>query len=100
MHFDDVPYQHGLFQKEVYLLAKFLLRRLSEQDGNKGRKLGVIDVGCGAGWKLVHHLSNEFNTIGVETEPAISFLRKTYPNLVSFIILRDLHISISSSLHW
>jgi|688.fasta_scaffold1789531_2 hypothetical protein len=46
------------------------------------RKLTVIDVGCGAGWKLVHYLSKEFRTIGMETEPAISFLRKTYPELV------------------
>ena len=46
------------------------------------KKLTLIDVGCGAGWKLVHYLSKEFHTIGVETEPAISFLRKTYPDLV------------------
>ena len=42
----------------------------------------LIDVGCGAGWKLVNFLSKEFRTIGMETEPAISFLKKTYPELV------------------
>jgi hypothetical protein len=50
------------------------------------KKLTVIDVGCGAGWKLVHYLAKEFKTIGVETEPAISFLRKTYPDLVMMIM--------------
>jgi hypothetical protein len=44
--------------------------------------LTLIDVGCGAGWKLVNFLSKEFRTIGMETEPAISFLKKTYPELV------------------
>ena len=81
-HFDDIPYQHGDFQKEIYLLAKDLLRKLSKLKVNRGRKVTVIDVGCGAGWKTVHHLSKEFKTIGIETEPALSFLRRTYPTEV------------------
>ena len=38
----------------------------------------IIDVGCGSGYKLVNILG-EFNTIGVETEPCYSILKKIYP---------------------
>jgi 16S rRNA A1518/A1519 N6-dimethyltransferase RsmA/KsgA/DIM1 with predicted DNA glycosylase/AP lyase activity len=76
-----------MFQEEVYLLAKYLLQQMSKQKFNAGRKLTVIDVGCGAGYKTVHVLSKEFRTIGVETEPALSFLRKTYPDLVCWNLL-------------
>ena len=50
---------------------------------NSVRKLTVIDIGCGSGWKLVNYLSREFQTIGIETEPAISFLRDKYPDQAS-----------------
>ena len=46
------------------------------------KNLTAIDVGCGSGWKLVNYLSKEFRTVGIETEPALSFLRKTYKNQV------------------
>ena len=39
----------------------------------------VIDIGCGSGYKLIKYLG-EYETIGYETEPSISFLKKTYPN--------------------
>lgn len=55
---------------------------LSKSYKSGGRKLITIDVGCGSGWKLVKYLSEEFHTIGIETEPALSFLRKTYPEQV------------------
>ena len=42
----------------------------------------VVDIGSGSGFKLVKYLSKEFETIGIETEPAISHLRKTYPDQV------------------
>ncbi len=48
----------------------------------------AIDVGCGSGWKLVNYLSGEFHTIGIETEPALSFLRKTYPDQVFYNIIK------------
>ena len=38
----------------------------------------VIDIGCGSGYKLIKYLG-KYETIGYETEPCISFLRKTYP---------------------
>ena len=39
----------------------------------------VLDIGCGNGYKLVTYLG-EFDTVGVEVEPCLSFLRRTYPN--------------------
>ena len=80
-HFDDTGLT-GEWQKEVYMLARDLLRKMSKLPESNGRNLTVIDVGCGSGWKLVHYLSKEFKTIGIETEPALSFLRKTYPDQV------------------
>ena len=80
-HFDDTAFT-GQYQKEVYMLARDLLRKMSKLPENNGRKLNVIDVGCGSGWKLVNYLSKEFKTIGIETEPALSFLRKKFPDQV------------------
>ena len=80
-HFDDTGFT-GQYQKEVYMLARDLLKKMSKLPENSGRKLTVIDVGCGSGWKLVNYLSKEFKTIGIETEPALSFLRKTFPDQV------------------
>ena len=54
-----------------------------------GRKLVAIDVGCGSGWKLVNILSAEFHTIGIETEPALSFLQNKYPEQVHFFLVKS-----------
>ena len=70
------------FQKEVYMLAREILRNMRKYDSSN-QNLTAIDVGCGSGWKLVNYLSKEFRTVGIETEPALSFLQKTYPNQVS-----------------
>ena len=80
-HFDDTGFTRE-WQKEVYMLAREILRKVTKISGEK---MTVIDVGCGSGWKLVHYLSNEFKTVGIETEPALSFLRKTYPEQVKLI---------------
>ena len=82
-HFDDTGFT-GQYQKEVYMLAREILRSMNKLGSGQGKKLTAIDVGCGSGWKLVNYLSGEFRTVGIETEPALSFLRKTYPNQVSF----------------
>jgi len=81
-HFDDTGFT-GQYQKEVYMLARDILRKMSRFGKNRAEKLTAIDVGCGSGWKLVNYLSEEFRTVGIETEPALSFLRKTYPNQVT-----------------
>lgn len=38
----------------------------------------IVDFGCGSGFKLIKYLS-EFETIGFEIEPALSFLKSSYP---------------------
>jgi hypothetical protein len=81
-HFDDTGFT-GQYQKEVYMLARDILRKMTRLGKNRAEKLTAIDVGCGSGWKLVNYLSEEFRTVGIETEPALSFLRKTYPNQVT-----------------
>lgn len=58
------------YQKEVYLYVKKFLEEKGLSD--------VVDVGCGSGYKLVNYLGY-MNTTGIETEPCISFLRRTYP---------------------
>ena len=88
-HFDDTSFK-GQYQKEVYMLARGLLRKLGEHSRTK---LTAIDVGCGSGWKLVNYLSGEFRTVGIETEPALSFLRKTYPDQVTFPFRTLIHCS-------
>lgn len=79
-HFNDVKLTDE-FQKEVYLAALLLMRELvpQTQDGS-GRKGLVADIGAGSGYKLMHYIAPEFDTIGFDTEPAISFLRDKYPD--------------------
>ena len=90
-HFNDIGAKDG-YQKEVYIAAMLLARRLVPSNDNGSNNAGhgkhqqhnrrglVLDIGAGSGYKLVKFLSPEFETIGFETEPAISFLRKQYPN--------------------
>ena len=70
IHFDDTKYKDK-FQKEVYLYAQKIM-----QDNSFNK---IIDIGCGSGYKLIKYLG-QYETIGYETEPAISYLRNTYPN--------------------
>jgi hypothetical protein len=63
-----------------------LVVELKSRTNKHGRKLIAIDVGCGSGWKLVNFLSAEFHTIGIETEPALTFLRNKYPDQVYFLL--------------
>ena len=63
-------------QKEVYLYCRQFMK---ENNLNN-----VADVGCGSGYKLVNYLKG-FNTIGIETEPCYSYLKKTYPSLKWFL---------------
>ena len=80
-HFNDTGLT-GEYQKEVYLLSRDLLRKMSKLENKKGSELTAIDVGCGSGWKLVNYISKEFRTIGIDTEPALSFLKQKYPQQV------------------
>lgn len=65
-HFDDTPFKDE-YQDEVYRYAASL-------------KVGsVIDVGCGSGFKLMKWFGH-LPTMGVEVEPTLGWLNKTYPN--------------------
>ena len=68
-HHNDSAYSDE-GQREVY---EFAYKFMKENNYNK-----IIDVGCGSGYKLVNILG-EFNTIGIETEPCYSLLKKKYP---------------------
>jgi hypothetical protein len=74
--FDDTAFTDQ-YQKDVYLLARYISRKLSESNS---RRLRVFDVGCGSGWKLINYFANEFDIVGIETDSAINFLQKNYPN--------------------
>jgi SAM-dependent methyltransferase len=67
---DDRTYK-GEWQRQVYLQAK----RIALLNGFST----VTDFGCGSGFKLVR-LFKAFRTIGVEIDPAFSFLVKKYPD--------------------
>jgi SAM-dependent methyltransferase len=58
------------WQREVYLAAADLMRA-------EGLRT-VYDVGCGAGYKLVHYLG-EFDTTGFDLEKTVLFLKRSYP---------------------
>lgn len=57
-------------QDEVYSYAKNICE--------KNKFETIVDIGCGSGYKLIKYF-NELNTIGIETEPCLSFLKKQYP---------------------
>jgi 2-polyprenyl-3-methyl-5-hydroxy-6-metoxy-1,4-benzoquinol methylase len=69
-HFDDTPFKDE-WQREVYDYASIVC----EMHGLRS----VVDVGCGSGYKLVNMLGT-LETVGIEMEPAYSFLVKTYPD--------------------
>jgi len=68
-HHNDIGFTDD-YQLEVYELARELMRTEHMRT--------VLDVGCGSGYKLVKYLG-EFETVGVETEPCLSYLRRSYP---------------------
>lgn len=70
--FDDTALKDE-WQREVYLYARDVMR---------AEKLRTVyDVGCGSGFKLVTYLG-DFNSVGFDLEPTVSFLRKAYPDRV------------------
>lgn len=59
------------YQNEVYSYAKNIF------ESNNFRS--VVDFGCGSGFKLIKFFDN-YNTIGLEIEPTLSFLKQKYPD--------------------
>jgi 2-polyprenyl-3-methyl-5-hydroxy-6-metoxy-1,4-benzoquinol methylase len=75
IHFDDTKLADE-WQNEVYKHVRGM--------AVKHECTTIFDIGCGSGFKLVKYFS-EFNIIGSEREPTLSFLRQTYPTkLLSF----------------
>lgn len=68
--FDDTPLKDE-WQKEVYQFA----REVAERFGIRK----VLDIGCGSGYKLMRYFA-DVETMGVDLEPTVSFLRKKYPD--------------------
>ncbi len=66
-HFDDTPFKDE-FQDEVYKFAAGVVPEDS----------GVLDVGCGSGFKLLKYFGH-LSTIGFEVQPTLGYLRETYP---------------------
>lgn len=71
-HHIDVGYTDES-QDEVYLYAKKILENENLNT--------IVDVGCGSGYKLIKYF-DKYNTVGIETEPCISFLNETYPDKI------------------
>lgn len=59
------------YQRSVYDLAG--------EYASKIDKATILDVGCGSAYKLVN-MRGSYRTIGIEVEPAYSWLVKTYPD--------------------
>ncbi len=69
LQFDDRPHTME-WQAEVYLAARELYDALNLKT--------VVDIGCGAAFKLMHFFADA-DTIGLDFEPHLSFLRAKYP---------------------
>lgn len=70
--FDDTALTDE-WQREVYLYAR---------DVMKTENLRMVcDLGCGSGFKLIKYLG-EFDSVGIDLEPTVSFLRNKYPDRV------------------
>jgi SAM-dependent methyltransferase len=68
-HHDDSAWTDQS-QREVYqYCAAFMTAEKLET---------VVDVGCGSGFKLLTYLG-QFKTVGIETEPCYSALKRDYP---------------------
>lgn len=75
VHYDDSledPVKARFYQREVYRHALNLMEQHPEWST-------IVDVGAGAGYKLIEILGH-YNTIGIETEPALSSLQARYPD--------------------
>ena len=67
--FDDTSLRDE-WQNEVYQSAAKAATEMAAQT--------IVDVGCGSAFKLIKFFNN-LRTVGLDLEPTIQFLRKTYP---------------------
>jgi len=69
-YFDDTPYKDE-YQDDVYEEASLI--SITNKYNN------IIDIGTGSGYKLIKYF-NKQNTVGVDLEPTLIFLKNKYPN--------------------
>lgn len=69
-YFDDTAFTDE-WQREVYQRAADLMR-------DEGLTT-VCDLGCGAGYKLIHYLG-DYETIGYDVPETVAFLKNKYPD--------------------
>jgi len=69
VHYDDQACEDE-WQLEVYLHALGLMKKFDLKS--------VVDIGCGSAYKLMHYLS-EYDTIGLELDINLEFLKDKYP---------------------
>ena len=70
MHWDDTQCKDE-WQDQVYFFAQ----RIAKERGY----VRIVDFGCGSAFKLMKYF-REFETCGYDLEPALSYLRSTYPD--------------------
>ena len=70
-YFNDTPYKDE-YQDDVYRTAKhyFTTQNLD----------GVLDLGCGSGYKLIKYFNEGEKTLGVDLPQTVEWLRATYPD--------------------
>lgn len=69
VHWDDTNSKDE-YQDEVYRFACRLVRERNYRS--------IVDFGCGSAYKLMKYFS-EFDFVGYELEPTLSYLNQTYP---------------------
>lgn len=69
-HHDDRGFTDGS-QKEIYELGLEIAKKYD--------LLSIVDIGCGSAYKLMKYFQ-EFDTVGYEIEPTLSYLNEQFPN--------------------
>ncbi len=69
LHHNDISYKDE-WQKEVYEYALNFAEKMQLKT--------VLDYGCGSAYKLLKYFKN-YDFVGVEVDPALSWLKETYP---------------------
>lgn len=69
-YFDDTSFKDE-YQDDVYAEAS----KIVQENGYSK----ILDIGTGSGYKLIKYF-DKYYTFGVDIEPTLSYLNKTYPN--------------------
>jgi len=73
---EDQADRHWFFRGREAIVRSFLARR--------GRRLRVLDVGCGTGHLAAHLINDGYSVVGLEPDPtALAYARRRIPEAVS-----------------